>query len=60
MQEALEAFLTGRADALERRRDPARADHPETGVDYRRGFLDGRLDVFRMHAATRRLLEDRD
>ena len=57
MDEALEAYGTGRADALAGHRDAERVAHPRTGADYRRGFLDGRIDVFRMFAGVRRLLE---
>ena len=57
MEEALEAYGTGRADALAGHRDAGRVAHPRTGADYRRGFLDGRIDVFRMFAGVRRLLE---
>ncbi|RZU48684.1 hypothetical protein EV385_0402 [Krasilnikovia cinnamomea] len=56
MEEALLAYGAGRLDALDGRRDAARAADPATGVDYRRGFLDGRLEVFRMLAGIRKLL----
>jgi hypothetical protein len=57
MQDALLAYGTGRADALAGQRDEARAQHPGTGADYRIGFLDGRIEIFRMHAGMRALLE---
>ncbi len=60
MEDALLAYGAGRVDALEGQRDAARAEHPETGADYRRGFLDGRIEVFRMFAAVRDLLERAD
>ncbi len=58
MDDALLAYDAGRADAIAGCRDSSRARHPGTGTDYRRGFLDGRLEVFRMFAQVRRLLED--
>jgi len=57
MEEALTAYCTGRDDALAGHRDETRVAHPRTGVDYRRGFLDGRIEVFRMFAGVRRILE---
>ncbi|WP_412750030.1 hypothetical protein [Krasilnikovia sp. M28-CT-15] len=60
MEEALLAYAAGRIDALEGNRDEAKAADPVTGVDYRRGFLDGRLDVFRMLAGVRDLLREYD
>ncbi|MEV4703344.1 hypothetical protein [Actinoplanes sp. NPDC049316] len=58
MDDALVAYGAGRVDALAGCRDAERARHPETGTDYRRGFLDGRLEVFRMFAQVRRILEE--
>ncbi|MEU7907068.1 hypothetical protein [Actinoplanes sp. NPDC049118] len=60
MEDALEAYGAGRADALAGCRDAARAKHPETGADYRIGFLDGRIEIFRMLASARRILEGND
>ncbi|GAA2577807.1 hypothetical protein GCM10010435_62430 [Winogradskya consettensis] len=60
MEEALSAYGDGRVDGFVGQRDPARAEHPVTGVDYRRGFLDGRVEVFQMMAGVRRLLEADD
>jgi hypothetical protein len=40
------------------RRDAARAEDSGLGRDYRIGFLDGRLEVFRMHAAIRKIVEE--
>ncbi|GAB1640026.1 hypothetical protein [Krasilnikovia sp. MM14-A1259] len=60
MDEALLAYSAGRTDALEGQRDAAKAADPATGVDYRRGFLDGRLDVFRMLVGVRKLLRGDD
>jgi hypothetical protein len=57
MQDALEAYGAGRADALAGSRDAARAKHPETGADYRIGFLDGRIEIFRMLASLREIME---
>jgi hypothetical protein len=56
MEDALLAYNAGRVDALEGRRDVRRAEHPDTGADYRRGFLDARIEVVDMHAGLRRLL----
>ena len=36
----------------------SRATDPLCGADYRMGFLDGRLEVFRLHAAVRKIVED--
>jgi hypothetical protein len=58
LDDALRAYDAGRGDAMAGCRDSVRARHPETGTDYRRGFLDGRLEVFRMFAQVRRLLEE--
>ncbi|MGA5300339.1 hypothetical protein ACPCHT_10445 [Nucisporomicrobium flavum] len=58
MDDALVAYGAGRADAVAGCRDAGRAQDPVTGTDYRRGFLDGRLDVFRMFAELRRILEE--
>ncbi|WP_033344347.1 hypothetical protein [Catenuloplanes japonicus] len=58
MEDALLAYNAGRVDALEGRRDAGRAEHPETGRDYRRGFLDARIEVVNMHAGLRRMLGD--
>lgn len=60
MEEALAAYGAGRADALAGRRDEARVAHPETGADYRIGFLDGRIEVFRMMARVREILDGGD
>ena len=58
MDDALLAYGAGRVDAMAGHRDQAQAQHPRTGTDYRRGFLDGRLEVFRMFAQVRAFLED--
>jgi hypothetical protein len=60
MENALLAYRDGRDDGYAGRRDAARAEDPETGADYRIGFLDGRIDVFRMMAAVRAMLEEAD
>ena len=60
MEDALLAYNAGRVDALEGRRDAGRAEHPDTGPDYRRGFLDARVEVVHMHAELRRLLGSDD
>jgi hypothetical protein len=56
MEDALVAYGAGRLDALAGRRDAARVAHPKTGADYRIGFLDGRIEVFRMFACVREIL----
>ena len=58
MDDALLAYATGRDDGLDGRRDQHRAADPGTGADYRMGFLDGRLELFRMHAQLRKIVED--
>jgi len=54
MDESWRAYDRGRADGVAASRDPARAADP----DYRIGFLDGRLEVFRMHAALRKIVDE--
>jgi hypothetical protein len=58
MDDEFRAYEAGRADGLAGRRDPGAADDPTFGRDYRIGFLDGRLEVYRLHAGVRRLVED--
>jgi hypothetical protein len=60
MDEALLAYYAGRADALAGHRDVTRARHPETGADYRMGFVDGRIEIFRMYACVREILDAAD
>ena len=57
MDDALLAYSAGRVDALAGSRDAARAKHPVTGADYRIGFLDGRIEIFRMLAGVREILD---
>jgi len=57
MDEALRAYEAGRADAGEGSRSASRAADARTGSDYRMGFLDGRIEVFRMLAEIRRILD---
>ena len=58
--ETLQAYLTGRLNGIAGTRDTTEAADPATGRDYRTGFLDGRLEVFRVLAAARKLTEDDD
>ena len=60
MSDELEAYTAGRADGLAARRDGERASDPAFGRDYRIGFLDGRLEVFRMLADVRKMVEESD
>jgi len=60
MDDALLAYGAGRVDALAGERDAARAKHPVTGADYRMGFLDGRIEIFRMFTSVRRILDTND
>jgi hypothetical protein len=60
MDDALLAYDTGRADALAGRRDAAKAADPVTGADYRTGFIDGRIEIFRMFAGVRQILDPSD
>ena len=57
MDDAVRAYGAGREDAFAGRRDAGRAEHPRTGADYRIGFLDGRIEIFKMLASVRELLE---
>ncbi|GAA3933106.1 hypothetical protein Aau02nite_27140 [Amorphoplanes auranticolor] len=58
MDDALLAYGTGRADALAGCRDAAQARDPRTGADYRMGFLDARIEIFRMFAGVREILDE--
>jgi hypothetical protein len=58
MDDELMAYNLGRSDGGAGRRDAARADDPQTGADYRMGFLDGRIEVFQMLAQVRKFLDD--
>jgi hypothetical protein len=60
VDQEFQAYEAGRADGLSAQRDPGRADDPAFGRDYRVGFLDGRLEMFRMHADVRKIVEDTD
>jgi len=57
VDEALLAYDAGRVDALAGNRDAARAKDASTGADYRMGFLDGRIEIFRMLASVREILD---
>ena len=58
MDDSLQAYTDGHADGAAGRRDPHRADHPETGSDYRVGVVDGSVAAFQAEliAEVRRLL----
>ena len=58
MDEAFTAYATGRADGIAGCRDETRTDHPDTGADYRIGFLDGRIELFQMFARARRITDE--
>ena len=58
MDEELRAYDAGRADGLAARRDNTRAADPRTGPDYRMGFLDARLELFRMHTQLRGIVDE--
>jgi hypothetical protein len=58
MDEAFTAYDAGRADGIAGRRDEAATEHPQTGSDYRIGFLDGRIEVFRMFAKVRKITDE--
>jgi hypothetical protein len=60
MDDEFGAYESGRADGLAGARDAARAGHPTLGRDYRIGFIDGRLEVYRLHASLRRIVENGD
>jgi hypothetical protein len=60
MDDSLLAYVNGRADGIAGSRDSARAAEPKIGVDYRIGFLDGRIEVFRLLATVRKIVEDAD
>ncbi|MEU4423004.1 hypothetical protein AB0F81_20450 [Actinoplanes sp. NPDC024001] len=60
MDDSLQAYTDGRTDGAAGRRDQERADHPETGPDYRVGVVDGSVAAFQAElvAEVRRLLGD--
>ena len=58
MDDEFRAYQAGRADGLAGRRDTERAADPELGRDYRIGFIDGRMEIYRMHADVRKFVED--
>ena len=58
MDDALLAYATGRGDALAGCRDAAKARDRRTGADYRMGFLDARIEIFRMFAGVREILDE--
>jgi hypothetical protein len=58
MDDEFRAYQAGRADGLEGERDPVRAGDPAYGRDYRIGFIDGRMEVYRLHSSVRRIVED--
>ncbi|MBL7259348.1 hypothetical protein [Paractinoplanes lichenicola] len=58
MDDLFLAYDTGRKDGIAGRRDPVRAHDPVTGADYRMGFLDGRIEVFHLLAAVRRIQDE--
>jgi hypothetical protein len=58
MDDEFRAYEAGRADGLVGRRDPDRARDPDLGRDYRIGFIDGRMELYRLHASVRRIVED--
>ena len=62
MDDALLAYGSGRADGVAGRHDAERADHPDTGEDYRVGVTDGQLEAFEaaLLAAVRRALGKTD
>ncbi|MGK5685054.1 hypothetical protein [Actinoplanes sp. URMC 104] len=60
MDEQLLAYDRGRADGIAGCRDHAGSTHPDTGADYRMGFLDGRIEVFHLLAAARRIVDEAD
>ena len=60
MDDTLHAYATGRTDGIAGCRDTEKAADPVTGRDYRIGFLDGRIEVFRLHAHVRKIVEDAD
>jgi hypothetical protein len=58
MDDTLNAYGSGRTDGIAGRRDPAKAADPATGPDYRIGFLDGRIEVFRLLTHVRKIVEE--
>ncbi|MEU4688135.1 hypothetical protein [Actinoplanes sp. NPDC023714] len=60
IDDSLQAYTAGHADGALRHCDPARADHPETGPDYRMGVTDGEIAAFQAEllAAVRRIIGD--
>ena len=60
MDDEIFAYATGRSDGIAGHRDSVRASDAVTGADYRMGFLDGRIEVFHLLAAVRRIQDESD
>jgi hypothetical protein len=58
--DSLQAYTAGHTDGSARHSDPAQADNPETGADYRVGVVDGSVAAFQSEllAEVRRILGD--
>jgi hypothetical protein len=58
MDDSLQAYTAGHADGAAGRRNPQRAENPETGPDYQVGVVDGSVAAFQAEllAEVRRLL----
>ncbi|MFC7527344.1 hypothetical protein [Actinoplanes sp. GCM10030250] len=62
LEESFQAYNSGHADGVAGHQDQVRADHPETGPDYRVGVVDGSVAAFQAElvAQVRRLLGESD
>ncbi|MCU7728173.1 hypothetical protein ODJ79_31030 [Actinoplanes sp. KI2] len=58
MDDEFRAYDAGRTDGLLGKRDAVQAGNPVFGRDYRIGFIDGRIEVYRLRAGVRRIVED--
>ena len=58
MNDEFQAYTLGRADGIAGRRDEVRTEDKHTGADYRIGFLDGRIEVFKMFTKARDLKDE--
>jgi hypothetical protein len=60
MEDILLAYFTGWLDGMNGLRNADLAADNRTGADYRIGFLDARIEVFRLLAAVRKIVEESD
>ncbi|MGX6603456.1 hypothetical protein ACWKSP_15135 [Micromonosporaceae bacterium Da 78-11] len=62
MEDALQAYDSGRVHGFAGRRDEAKVTDPNTGADYQIGLADGQVTLFEVQllAAVRRAMDSDD